>query len=267
MDKRQHPHTYRIFIMENSATMIEDSVVTAPRPAVLLAAYSKGLTPVVIPGVEDQCYWIDNARRAGLLVQNIPLCCSTAPYVDRITFNENFEQLRDRTVIKSSTSDGEAYSEACLEAIAMQLHDAGHGYSIEAWRNGNLVGGIYGVRFFGVFIVEGYSPTHGEIRDICFSKLAKQLGEEGYHLMILPQLGVKGLEPDFDIRPIPKEEYHRILQQALADWEDSWTSPIGAAEIEASEFVLKRLHGMPGQQGLQGDPETEGAGYYNLAVI
>lgn len=230
--RKPRPHPLCTFVMENSA-------VEVPCPAALLAAYSKGLTPIVIPGFEDQCYWIDKTYRTGIFVQDIPPCWSTAPYVDGITFNENFEQLCDLTVIQSSTSDGQADSEACLEAIAMRLHDAGHGYSVEAWRNGNLVGEIYGVRFFGVFIVGGYSPTHGAIWDICLSKLAEQLGQEEYHLMILPRLNVKNLASDFKIQPIPKKQYRKLLEQALSDWEDDRNSPIGAAEVEGTKIVLK----------------------------
>ena len=98
-------------------------------------------------------------------------------------------------------------------AAYTRLHREGHGHSVECWRDGELVGGIYGVSFGGLFAGESMFHRATNASKVALHHLVEHLRARGYRLfdiqMITPitrQLGA--LE-------ISREEYLRRLRIAL----------------------------------------------------
>jgi leucyl/phenylalanyl-tRNA--protein transferase len=95
----------------------------------------------------------------------------------------------------------------------VRLHRAGRAISAEAWRDGELVGGVYGVRMGRVFFGESMFHRERDASKVAFVSLVRKLAVEGVHLIDAQVSSeyVKG----FGAREIPRAEFLRRLRSAL----------------------------------------------------
>ena len=62
----------------------------------------------------------------------------------------------------------------------VELHKLGHAHSFETFRDGELVGGLYGVSVGRVFCGESMFSTESNASKIAFVTMGKFLGKNGY---------------------------------------------------------------------------------------
>ncbi|GCE20508.1 leucyl/phenylalanyl-tRNA--protein transferase [Dictyobacter kobayashii] len=93
------------------------------------------------------------------------------------------------------------------------LHQHGLAHSVEAWRAGKLVGGLYGVALGAAFMGESMFSFATDASKVCLVALVEHLQTQGYILhdtqFTTPHLITLG------VTEIPRHEYERRLQQAL----------------------------------------------------
>jgi leucyl/phenylalanyl-tRNA--protein transferase len=128
-------------------------------PGTLLAAYRRGLFPMPGDRRADPLLWFSPVRR-GIL----PL--------DGLKVSKSLRRSRRDFVIRIDTAFDEVVA-ACadprrpqgwiddrIQAAYAGLHRLGWAHSVEAWHDGRLVGGLYGVAIGGLFA--GESMFHRE---------------------------------------------------------------------------------------------------------
>src|SRR5713101_7458908 len=103
-------------------------------------------------------------------------------------------------------------NEAFITAYT-QLHYAGLAHSVEAWKDGELVGGLYGVALGGAFMGESMFSRATDASKVCLFALVEHLKARGYVLHDVqfwtPHLATLG------VTEIPRTAYERRLQEAL----------------------------------------------------
>ncbi|HEY4061220.1 MAG TPA: leucyl/phenylalanyl-tRNA--protein transferase [Puia sp.] len=95
-----------------------------------------------------------------------------------------------------------------------RLHAAGHAHSAEAWLNGELVGGLYGIRMGNVFFGESMFSKTSNASKYAFIAYVRKLRAEGVKLIDC-QVYTEHLE-SLGARMIERDEFIRQLGQ-LAD--------------------------------------------------
>lgn len=65
----------------------------------------------------------------------------------------------------------------------INLHSRGYAQSAEAWKNGELVGGLYGIRMGNLFFGESMFSTASNASKFAFIKYVQQLETEGVQLI------------------------------------------------------------------------------------
>ena len=70
-----------------------------------------------------------------------------------------------------------------MEAAYNELHRLGHAHSAEAWLDGELVGGLYGVSLGGLFAGESMFARQSDASKVAFVWLVRQLQEWGFSLI------------------------------------------------------------------------------------
>ena len=95
----------------------------------------------------------------------------------------------------------------------MALHREGKAHSVEAYKDDELVGGLYGVTLGGAFMGESMFAWMRDASKVCLVHLVERLKERGYVLLDcqiqndhLARLGAV---------EIPEKEYFRRLKEAL----------------------------------------------------
>ncbi len=93
------------------------------------------------------------------------------------------------------------------------LHRRGYAHSVEAYRDGKLAGGLYGVSLGSAFMGESMFHTVSQASKVCLVYLVERLRQRGYTLLdcqyMTPHLG------RFGAREIPRSDYLRRLEAAL----------------------------------------------------
>jgi leucyl/phenylalanyl-tRNA--protein transferase len=99
-----------------------------------------------------------------------------------------------------------------MHAAYLLFHRLGHAHSVEAWRDGRLVGGIYGVDAGGAFAAESMFHLESNASNLALLHLIVHLAERG-----LDWLDIQVLSPHLEslgAREIPRDEFLQRLESA-----------------------------------------------------
>lgn len=152
-------------------------------PDTILAAYRRGLFPMADPR-SGRAAWYEADPR-GI----IPLDAFHAPR-RLLRYMKQFEFAVDRDfegVIDGCTRPVTWISREIREAY-VALHRAGHAHSVEAWKDGTLAGGLYGVRLGGAFMAESMFHRVSNASGACVVTLVERLRSKGFVLLDIQQV-------------------------------------------------------------------------------
>lgn len=185
-------------------------------PDVLMTAYRRGLFPMPqeIDG-ESAIGWWSPAMRAVFRLDEVRVPASLRASMRRFEFTAD-AAFRDVVVGCADPGRAHGWIDGDVTAAYCRLHDLGHAHSVEVWRDGELVGGLYGVAVGGVFA--GESMFH-RVTDA--SKAA---------LVVLRDLLADGVP--------------RVID---AQWMTAHLASLGAREVPRAEYlgILARLRDEP----------------------
>jgi leucyl/phenylalanyl-tRNA--protein transferase len=183
-------------------------------PDILLAGYCQGYFPMA--DEDGAISWYDTNPRA-----IIPLDAFHAPRrLARRVRNGGFEIRVDhdfRAVMAACAeprpNQGGWISPEMIDAYTA-LHQAGFAHSVEAWRDGRLVGGLYGVAIAGLFAGESMFSRETDASKVALVHLVERLRRGGYTLLDSQYIvGTHMLQ--FGTIEISRDEYKRRLRAAL----------------------------------------------------
>jgi leucyl/phenylalanyl-tRNA---protein transferase len=185
-------------------------------PDLLLAAYAAGVFPMAESADDPELFWID-PRRRGIL----PLDAFHVPHkLRRVVRQGSFEIHCDTAfeeVIRGCAEATEKRPNTWINDEIVRLYaalfDRGAAHSVEAWQDGTLVGGLYGVSFGAAFFGESMFSRATDASKVALVHLAARLRIGGYRLLdtqfLTPHLArFGGVE-------ITRARYHRLLADAL----------------------------------------------------
>ena len=142
----------------------------------LLAAYRQGIFPWFNPG--DPILWWSPDPRMVLVPDDIRVTRS----LDKRLRNGGYELRVDSAFVEVMRgcaaprpgADGTWISPAMIAAYT-RLFDAGYAHSIESWRDGQLLGGLYGVALGRMFYGESMFSRAADASKVALVRLARQL--------------------------------------------------------------------------------------------
>lgn len=102
---------------------------------------------------------------------------------------------------------------AMIEAYT-RLFELGHAHSVEAWDEGRLVGGTYGLAIGGLFAAESKFYRVRDASKVALAHLVAHLRTRGYRLFDIQQLTPHTAR--LGATEIPRKMYMRRLAEALA---------------------------------------------------
>src|SRR3954463_10214088 len=109
--------------------------------------------------------------------------------------------------------DGGTWISDDLVRAYIRLHKLGFAHSVEAWQDGELAGGLYGVSLGGAFFGESMFHNKPNASKVALVKLGERLRERGYELLD-SQATTPHLK-QFGCVDIPAAEYLQRLKRAL----------------------------------------------------
>lgn len=181
----------------------------------LLLAYERGIFPWFNEG-EPPMWWSPDPRFV-LFPPWLRVSKSMAQILrgNRFEFKVNtaFEDvIRNCAAISRKDQDGTWITEAVIEAYSA-LHRMGKAHSAEAWEEGRLVGGLYGVRLGNVFFGESMFSSSSNASKFAFISYVRQLEREGVPLIDC-QVYTEHLE-SLGAEMIPRDDFLALLSDHL----------------------------------------------------
>jgi leucyl/phenylalanyl-tRNA--protein transferase len=147
-------------------------------PERLLAAYSQGIFPWYSDG--EPILWHSPDPRFVLTTESfrVPRRLERTRRNDprlRLSLDEAFDDVIGACSKAPRPGQGGTWITEEMKAAYAELHRLGFAHSAEAWRGGELVGGLYGVSLGGVFFGESMFARAGDASKIAFAALVEQL--------------------------------------------------------------------------------------------
>ena len=180
----------------------------------ILYAYRKG----IFPWYEgDYILWWCPDPRFILLPGELKVSKSMRAVMNKrkfeFTINTAFtDVIRNCKEIERHDQDGTWITDE-IERAYIELHTLGFAHSAEAWLDGKLVGGLYGVRLGKVFFGESMFSFEDNASKFAFINYVQQLTKEGTELIDC-QVYTSHLE-SLGAKMISRIEFTKKLQQLI----------------------------------------------------
>ncbi|WP_066553576.1 leucyl/phenylalanyl-tRNA--protein transferase [Croceicoccus bisphenolivorans] len=159
-------------------------------PQLLLLAYRSGIFPMAETRDDPEIMWIEPRERAIFPLDGLTLSRSLVKTLRRdrftVTCNQAFEQVIAGCAAPRDGEDGdvsESWISHRITASYVLLHKLGHAHSVECWRDGQLVGGLYGVGFDRVFCGESMFSRESDASKVALCWLVAAMRAAGMELL------------------------------------------------------------------------------------
>ena len=193
-----------------------DDIVVEITPQVLLKAYSCGIFPMAESADDNALYWIEPQNRGILPLDelHVPrrLC--------RTIRQENFEIRVDgdfEGVIAGCAASRPGRTSTWINGRVHQLYSElfriGNCHTIEVWRDGQMIGGLYGVHLGGAFFGESMFSVERDASKIALIFLAARLIAGGF-LLLDTQFVTDHLR-QFGTVEVARDQFQVLLDAAL----------------------------------------------------
>ncbi len=181
--------------------------------ATLLQAYASGWFPMAVAPGEIRWYSPDPRGIIPLDTFHVSRRLARALRAKRFEIRVD-TAFRDviTACAQREDSDGNWIDAEIVESYT-SLHAAGHAHSVEAWLDGALAGGLYGVSLGGAFFGESMFHHVGDASKAALVALVDRLRAAGYTVLDT-QWVTRHLE-QFGAIEIPRRRYLRLLDQAI----------------------------------------------------
>jgi leucyl/phenylalanyl-tRNA--protein transferase len=209
-------------------------------PDDLLKAYMLGYFPMARTRFDEQVVWVLPPERGVL-----PLEEARAPRrLLRTLKQEPFDVTIDTAFgeviaacAKSAKGRPDTWINHAIEEVFMTLHAAGFAHSVECWRGGKLVGGLYGLALGEIFCGESMFSIERDASKIAMLHLIARLKHAGFQLLDT-QFFTEHLS-QFGARECPDTEYQAMLRARLSRRADFRKPPLQLSTLTVLQSITQ----------------------------
>ena len=151
----------------------------------ILLAYENGIFPWF--SENEPILWWSPDPRLVLFPGNINISKSLNKKIKGNFFHLTIDHAFEETILSCAKPRRKEFAgtwlvEEMIEAY-VQLHKLGHAHSIETWKEGRLVGGLYGICLGGIFFGESMFSFERDASKIALATLACHLKQHRFDLI------------------------------------------------------------------------------------
>jgi leucyl/phenylalanyl-tRNA---protein transferase len=185
-------------------------------PKELLDCYRRGVFPMADARDDPRLFLVDPDLRGVLPLDRFHVSKSLRKTIRRdpfdIRINTSFSRVMELCAEQAPDRPNTWINSPILNLYS-SLHRTGNAHSVEAWRDGELVGGLYGVSLKGAFFGESMFSRATDASKVALAHLVARLRAGGFRLLDT-QFVTSHLET-FGVEEVPREEFHVLLKDAL----------------------------------------------------
>lgn len=186
------------------------------RPELLLQAYAIGVFPMAESRDDNRTFFVDPDNRGILPLEEFHISRSLRKEVRRRRFDVRCD-TDFKAVLKGCAEPRLARPDTWINdeifRLYLKLHEMGYGHSIECWREGALVGGLYGVALGAAFFGESMFSREPNASKVALVHLVARLKASGF--VLLDSQFITEHLVQFGAIEVPRERYRDMLSEAL----------------------------------------------------
>jgi leucyl/phenylalanyl-tRNA--protein transferase len=200
-------------------TATPDGIVAVggrPEPELLEEAYARGIFPW--PVDDYPLLWFSPPERGVLFFQELHVPRSLARERRRTRLTFTIDRAFDRVISACAEVERAHESGTWIKSWMIrgycEFHRRGRAHSVEAWEEGELVGGLYGVDAGGAFAGESMFHLRPNASKLALLHLIEHLRARG-----LEWLDIQVMTPHMEAlgaRLIPREDFLQLLARTQA---------------------------------------------------
>ena len=186
-------------------------------PQILLRAYAAGIFPMADDADDPNIFWVQPDMRGVIPLDSFHVPRSLAKKVRQAPYDIHFNAAFSAVIsacAESAENRERTWINRTIRDLYCRLHEMGHAHSVEAWEDGQLVGGLYGVSLGRAFFGESMFSRKTDASKICLVHLVERLKERGF-VLLDTQFTTDHLKR-FGAIDVPSEDYETMLEEALA---------------------------------------------------
>lgn len=213
-----------------------DDIVIEITPQVLLKAYACGIFPMAESADDPALYWIEPQQRGILPLDKVHIPRRLTRTVRKRVFEVRVDSDFDGIISGCAASRPgrrTTWINPKIRALYRDLYRDGYCHTVETWRDGRLVGGLYGVALNGAFFGESMFSTERDASKVALVYLCARLIRGGFSL--LDTQFVTDHLKQFGAIEVERPEFHLRLEKALAHGADFSAMPRDALAPEILE--------------------------------
>jgi leucyl/phenylalanyl-tRNA--protein transferase len=183
----------------------------------LIECYRQGVFPMADARHDEKLFLVEPARRGVIPLDGLQISRRLA----RTVRSDRFELRVDTAfaaVIAACAAPRpgrmETWINRTIESLCLDLFARGLAHSVEAWLDGRLAGGLYGIALGGAFFGESMFSAERDASKVALVHLVARL-RSGRFTLLDAQFMTEHLRR-FGAVEIPKADYRRRLASALA---------------------------------------------------
>jgi leucyl/phenylalanyl-tRNA--protein transferase len=181
-------------------------------PELVLQAYRGGIFPMA--DESGEIYWFSPDPRCIFPLDRFHVPRSLRKTVARQVFEIRVDTAFEQVIAGCADRPEGTWISDRIRALYTELHRRGFAHSVEAWQDGRMAGGLYGVAIGGAFFGESMFARVSDASKVALVALVERLRSRGYTLLdtqwVTPHLA------RFGAVEIPRPAYLRRLRLALA---------------------------------------------------
>ena len=203
----------------------------------LIECYRRGVFPMADARDDERIFLVDPQLRGIMPLETFHLPKRLGRTVRANLYQVRVDTAFDAVVASCAAPRAgreETWINAPIRSLYGELYRLGLAHSVECWLGGELVGGLYGVGLAGAFFGESMFSTARDASKVALAHLVARL-KVGRYRLLDTQFMTEHLS-QFGVVEIPRPQYRRRLDQALATEADFYRLPAyveGAAVLQA----------------------------------
>jgi leucyl/phenylalanyl-tRNA--protein transferase len=210
-----------------------DDILLEITPQVLLKAYAVGIFPMAESAEDPGLYWIEPEARGIIPLDGFHLPRRLARTVASGRFQIRID--RDFGAVIGACAEAQpgrqkTWINARIRRLYGDLFTLGHCHTVEAWRDGRLVGGLYGVCLGAAFFGESMFSRENDASKVALVHLVARLKVGGFRLLDA-QFTTPHLK-QFGAADVDRRRYHRMLEDAISGDADFYRLAAGGGTLD-----------------------------------
>ena len=191
-------------------------------PEILLKAYAAGIFPMAEDEDDPTLFWVEPRERGVMPLDGFRIGRRLARTVRADAFEVRVDHDFDAVIAGCAAPRRDRDRTWISERIRRlygELFDLGQCHTVETYRAGRLVGGLYGVRLGAAFFGESMFHRERDASKVALVHLVARLKRGGFRLLDT-QFVTQHLA-QFGAVEVPRREYKQLLAAALdepAEW-------------------------------------------------